>query len=107
MKRVYNYLGLAQRAGRVVSGEQALEVTLAKRRVFLMLIASDASSNTYNKFKSLAQKHDVEYFVFGEKERLGHAIGKSPRAVVGVIDRNFANVIGKEIVGSVLEKNKE
>lgn len=107
MNKIYNYLGLAQRAGRVVSGEQALSGSLARKRVFLVLIAIDASSNTCSKFKSLTRKHGVKHLVFGEKALLGHAIGKSPRAVIGVLDRNFANVIQTQIEGSVQENNKE
>ncbi len=107
MNKVYNYLGLAQRAGRVVSGEQAVGGSLTRKKIFLVLIAIDASSNTRSRFISLAQRHGVKYEIFGEKSLLGHAIGKSPRAVVGILDRNFANVIQTQIEGSVQKNNKE
>lgn len=73
-------------------------------KVVLILIASDASSNTHSKFRSLAQNHSVKYYVYGEKDVLGQAIGKSPRAVLGITDRNFANVIQAQIRESVQEK---
>ncbi len=73
----------------------------------LVLIAVDASDNTRSRFMSLARRHGAEYEIFGEKSLLGHAIGKSPRAVVGILDRNFANVIQTQIEGSVQENNKE
>lgn len=104
MNKVSNYLGLAQRAGLVVSGEQAVLGGVLRGKVHLLLISTDASANTQSKFKSLAQNHNVNYYVYGEKDVLGLAIGKSPRSVLGVIDRNFANVIQTQIE-SVQEKN--
>lgn len=105
MNKMYSYLGLAQRAGQVVSGEQAVLGGVMRGKVVLILIASDASSNTHSKFRSLAQNHNVKYYVYGEKDILGQTIGKSPRSVLGITDRNFANVIQAQIRESVQEKN--
>lgn len=105
MNKMYSYLGLAQRAGQVVSGEQAVLGGVMRGKVVLVLIATDASANTHSKFRSLAQNHNVKYYVYGKKDVLGHAIGKSPRAVLGVTDSNFANVIQTQIRESVQEKN--
>lgn len=107
MNKIYNFLGLAQRAGKLVSGEQAVQIGIDRRRVLLLLIAADASSNTRRKFESLAANHGVSYIIFGERALLGQFIGKSPRAVVGVLDRGFANVIQVQIRKSVQEKNEE
>ncbi|HBG02661.1 MAG TPA: 50S ribosomal protein L7ae [Firmicutes bacterium] len=107
MSKVYNYLGLARRAGQVVSGEQAVSGAIKRGQVFLVLIASDASSNTHRRFSALAQYHDVCCLVYGEKDRFGHAIGQSPRAVLGVLDRNFAGVIQAHLGESVQQYNEE
>lgn len=104
MNRIYNYLGLAQRAGQVIGGEQAVMIGISRRRVKLLIIAEDASHNTYSKFKSLAQNHSVKCLIYGDKASMGRAIGKSPRAIVGVLDNNFANVIQTHIENSVQEK---
>lgn len=105
MSKVYSYLGLARRAGKVVSGEQAVAGGVKRGQESLVLIAQDASSNTHRKFSSLAQNHNVSCLVYGEKDLYGHAIGQSPRAVLGILDRNFANVIRAHIRESVQEKN--
>lgn len=101
MNKVYSYLGLARRAGQVVSGEHAVVGAVKRGQVVLVLIADDASSNTLRKFSALAQNHNVSYLVFGDKDLYGQAIGQSPRAVLGVLDRNFANVIRAHIKESV------
>lgn len=105
MSNIYNYLGLAKRAGQVVSGEQAVVGAMKRNKVRLILIADDASANTHRKFSALAQNHNIKCFIFGEKVLYGQAIGQSPRAVLGILDHNFANVIRAHVEGSVQEKN--
>ncbi|HHU61867.1 MAG: ribosomal L7Ae/L30e/S12e/Gadd45 family protein [Bacillota bacterium] len=104
MNKIYNYLGLAQRAGQIVSGEQAVLIGVNRRKIKLLLIAEDASKNTFNKFKSLAHNHNIKYLIYGDKASIGQAIGKSPRTVLGILDNNFANVIQTRILESVQEK---
>ncbi|HKM43800.1 MAG TPA: ribosomal L7Ae/L30e/S12e/Gadd45 family protein [Limnochordia bacterium] len=105
MSKVYSYLGLARRAGKIVSGEQAVIGGVKRGQVCLVLVAQDASSNTYRKFSALAKNHNVRCLLFGEKDLLGQALGQSPRSILGVVDRNFANVIQAQIKESVQEKN--
>lgn len=105
MNKVYNYLGLATRAGQVVSGEHAVVAGVKRGKVVLVLISEDASANTDRKFRALAQNHNVKVIVYGQKSFYGQAIGKSPRAVVGISDLNFANVIQASIRESVRENN--
>ncbi|NLL48376.1 MAG: 50S ribosomal protein L7ae [Firmicutes bacterium] len=97
MNKVYSYLGLARRAGKVVSGEQAVVGAVKRGQVRLVLISQDASSNTYRKFSALAQNHNVRYVIYGEKDLYGQALGQSSRSIVGVLDRNFADVIQAHI----------
>ncbi|NLJ75550.1 MAG: 50S ribosomal protein L7ae [Firmicutes bacterium] len=105
MNKVYSFLGFAQRAGKLVSGEQAVEGGVRRGRMFLIVIASDASDNTRTKFVSLAHNYNVKCHIYGTKDQLGLAIGKSQRAVIGIADRNFANVIQTHINESVHENN--
>lgn len=101
MNKVYNYLGLATRAGQIVSGEHAVIAGVKRGKVVLMLISEDASANTDRKFRALAQNHKVKVIIYGKKNLFGQAIGKSPRAVMGISDLNFANVIQASIKESV------
>lgn len=105
MPKIYSYLGLATRAGQVVSGEQAVVGAVRRGKVHLILISEDASANTYRKFHALARNNNVKVIVYGEKHLFGQAIGKSPRAVVGISDPNFANVIQESVRESVRENN--
>ncbi|MEM5770693.1 MAG: ribosomal L7Ae/L30e/S12e/Gadd45 family protein, partial [Bacillota bacterium] len=44
--QVRNLLGLAQRAGKLLSGEGTVESALRRGKVKLLIIAEDASANT-------------------------------------------------------------
>lgn len=105
MNKVYSYLGLATRAGQVVSGEHAVIAGVKRGDVVLLIISKDASANTERKFYALARNNEVTVIVYGKKHLFGQAMGKSPRAVVGISDPNFANVIQASIEESVRENN--
>ncbi|KKM11798.1 hypothetical protein SY88_06300 [Clostridiales bacterium PH28_bin88] len=89
-------LGFAQRAGKVISGEVATRIQLSKRRkrrLKLLILAEDTAPEVQRQYMALAQKQGVAMLVAGRKEELGLAIGKSPRAIVGIWDEHFARLI--------------
>ncbi|KUO52281.1 MAG: hypothetical protein APF76_04395 [Desulfitibacter sp. BRH_c19] len=98
---VYNYLGIAQRAGKIVSGENTLLSKGNFNRYMLLVIATDASEAVKKRFVNKAINNKVEYLLFGDKEKLGLSIGKSPRTVLALIDRNLSQKIEELIGGEV------
>ncbi|MDI3540490.1 putative ribosomal protein YlxQ [Koleobacter methoxysyntrophicus] len=93
MKNIYSLLGISQKAGKVVSGETKTEWAVRRGKVNLVIIAADSSENTIKKFITLCQNYNVEYRVFGEKDKIGHSIGKNRRAVIAISDPNLTKVI--------------
>lgn len=89
-------LGLATKAGKVVSGEFMTEQAVRGGKAYLVIVASDASDNTKKNFHDMCLYYKVPIFDYGLKEDLGHAIGKEIRASVAVIDEGFANSIIKK-----------
>ena len=96
--KVYNYLGIAQRAGKIVSGENTLMSKGNFYKYALLIIASDASPTVKKRFFNKAENNNVDYLLFGTKESLGNAIGKSPRTVLALADRNISQKI-MELIG--------
>jgi len=94
---VYNFISLAMKAGKVVSGEQGCEKAVKNRKTSLVIIAEDASSNTEKKFRDACAHNGVSLCVFGEKEKLGRYLGKSMRSVIAVTDENFSGNLIKLI----------
>lgn len=91
--QVKNLIGLAQRAGKLLSGEGTVESALRRGKVKMLIIAEDASANTKKLFINLAAGAQVPVHFCGTKEELGLAIGKSHRAAVALTDINFARGI--------------
>ena len=78
-------LGLAAKAGRVVSGEFATEKAVKAGKARLVLVAGDASDNSRKKFSDMCAYYKVPVYFVGTKEELGGAIGKDYRASLGVM----------------------
>ena len=96
-KKIYSWLGLSMRAGRLVSGEDTTLSEVKKKRTKLVIISEDASNNTKKLFNDKCSYRDIEFVIFGTKAEIGNSIGKSPRAVVGILDENIAKEIKKII----------
>ena len=86
--KIYSLLGLAMRAGKVVSGD---DTTLTEIKKGYVKLADDASNNTKKLFKDKSSFRSIPYVHFSTKLQLGLAIGKAPRAVLGIKDNGFAN----------------
>ncbi|MCM1495440.1 MAG: ribosomal L7Ae/L30e/S12e/Gadd45 family protein [Bacteroides sp.] len=95
--RVFSLLGLATKAGKVVSGEFSTEKAIKSGKAFLVIVAEDASANTKKAFSDSCSYYQVPIAIYGTKETLGHGIGKQMRASVAVIDANFGREIAKKI----------
>lgn len=91
--KIYSLLGLATRAGKIVSGDDSTLLELKRGNVKLVIVAQDSSDNTKKLFKDKSSYRNINYVYFSNKLQLGYAIGKAPRAVLGVKDINFANKI--------------
>jgi ribosomal protein L7Ae-like RNA K-turn-binding protein len=83
-------LGLAMRAGKVVSGEEGVLAAIKSQKAALVIIAENASDGTKKKFTDKSTYRDIPCRIAFEKEVLGHAIGKKTRAVIGIVDPGFA-----------------
>ena len=92
-ERRYSFLGFAQKAGKIVSGENTVEAKIKDKRTCGLIVAADAPEPTKEKMERLAVQRRIPVLFFGEKARLGNAIGKSPRNVVLILDKNFAEQI--------------
>ncbi|MBO8128816.1 MAG: ribosomal L7Ae/L30e/S12e/Gadd45 family protein [Peptococcaceae bacterium] len=102
MKEILKLLGLGQKARSVTSGDEGVRAKLERRKVKLVIIASDAAASTKQDFSIMCRRYGVPYIVAGLKNELGAAIGKSPRAVVALLDKNLADKIRE-----YLEKHSE
>ena len=90
-------LGLAQKAGKIASGDFAVKSALKGGKVKLLIIASDASDNSKKDIYYLAGLYSVKTIEILDREQLGMAIGKAKRTAIAVLDANFANMMSGDI----------
>ncbi|GFI09832.1 putative ribosomal protein YlxQ [Lachnospiraceae bacterium] len=96
--KAYGMIGMAMKAGKVASGEFATEKAVKTGKAALVIVSEAASENTKKKFRNMCDYYQVPIYFFGEKEELGHAIGKEFRASLAVLDDGLAKAIEKNII---------
>ena len=90
-------IGIAAKAGKIVSGEFSTEKAIKEFKAYLVIVAGDASENTKKKFRNSTEFYEVKYIELSNKDELGQCIGKEFRASIAVTDENLANAILKTI----------
>ena len=95
-----SWLGLARRAGALVTGTFATRQALREDRVKLVLLATDASEGSRRKVLGLVEGKGVPCRTVGTRSELGAAVGESPRSAVGVVETSFAEQLLRRVSGS-------
>ncbi len=83
-------LGLANRARKVISGEELVVKEVRQKRAKLVLLSQDASNNTMKKITDKCKFYQVPIITVNNRYQLGQAIGKEARVVVAINDAGFA-----------------
>ena len=93
--RLYALLGLAQKAGKIESGEFCCENAVKSGKVKLMILSAESSDNTRKKFTDMCSWRKIPCMICGDHEHLGRSVGKEFRACVCVTDQGFADAMIK------------
>lgn len=88
-------LGFAQKAGKVVSGDETVRAFLKQKKVKLLLVADDSNEKRQHSWSIEAEKANVPLAILSNKQQMGLAIGMSERIIVGVTDDAFAQAMMK------------
>lgn len=95
--KVLSMLGIAAKSHSVASGEFSTEKAVKEGKAYLVLVAEDASANTKNMFRNMTDFYGVPMYEYGDKETLGHFIGKEFRASLAVTNEGLAHSIEDKI----------
>ncbi len=85
-----SFLGLANRARKVISGEELVVKEIQRKRAKLVILSEDASENTRKKISDKCSFYRVPLYYVDSRHELGGAIGKGARVVVAITDEGFA-----------------
>ena len=86
-------LGLVTRAQKLVSGSDMVIDEIRKGHAYLVILASDAASNTTKQIKDKTTYYKVPLIIKHTKEELSKAISKRDRAVIAILDQGFAKIL--------------
>ncbi len=95
-QKVINLLGLAQRAGKLISGTETILDELKRKRVKAVIMANDIQDNTAEKVNLATKKDNIPLITAFSAAEISHAIGKK-RKVLGLTDVGFAKTLIKKI----------
>ena len=85
-QKILNMIGLAQKAGKVASGEFSTEKAVKTGKAYTVIVADDSSDNTKKMFSNMCTYYKVPIHFFSDKESVGHAMGKEFRASLAILD---------------------
>ncbi|WP_429373103.1 L7Ae/L30e/S12e/Gadd45 family ribosomal protein [Paenibacillus sp. DS2015] len=95
MNKTLSRLGLAMRAGKIVTGDEIVLKTIRSSEAKLVVLAGDASLNTQKKFRDKCGTYKIPLLIGFDRESLGTSIGKPNRVVLAITDQGFAEMISK------------
>ncbi len=94
MDKIFNLIGLATRARKIISGEELMDA-IRKKKVSLVILASDASENTRKRYSDKCSFYGIDLITVDDSFKLNQAIGKANRMAIGINDEGFKNSIMK------------
>ena len=97
-KRLLGYVGLANRAGQIVSGgSMVCDAIRGNQKPGLVLVATDVSDSIGIKIEQLAAVHHITCIRAMGKDDFGAILGKAPRSAIAVRAGGFVAQIRHEI----------
>lgn len=96
-RRILNLIGIARKAGAIVSGSNTVLQELGKPHASLLIVASDAATGTADKILNRAKGNDIPSVRLFDKQMLGSAVGHEERSHLVLTNKQFARNIILEI----------
>lgn len=96
---IFFFLSLAQKAGRLVSGVEAVGKEAARGSIQVIVVSSDIAPSSRAQLEEAAQRAQVAFFVLDcTGEDLGHGIGREVRVAVSVKSGELALGLLEELL---------
>ena len=99
MERILSLLGFAKKAGKLVTGSNAVLRSILYGDAYLVIVTNDAGKSVKDKFKRLCEENDVKFFVFGEEGLFEQATGEKNKVIYSVCEAGFSNKLVQLIEG--------
>lgn len=107
MNKIDSMLGFASKAGQLLLGTASVEAGLKKRKVALVVCATDLSPKTIKNFKYLCDLYQVPFYCYGLRSELGNLVGAPERGIIGIASKQFASSIRQLLEDYFLDRGDE
>ena len=97
MDKILNYLGLARRSRHLIAGTDSTLTALQNNKLYLIVLASDASLATKDKIIKKAYFYNVPVLDIYDAQTISKATGIKNPVVSGIDDAGLAKAI-KDII---------
>lgn len=93
MHKALSRLGLARRAGKLVTGEEGVLKAIRSGQARLVILSADASENTRKKTADKCTSYGIPLLTGFSRQELGGAVGKHEGVMFAITDQGFADMI--------------
>ena len=87
-------LGFAAKAGKIASGEFAVNKAVVSRKAYLIVVDSQASERTKKRWKDASAFYDVKYVEFDDASSI---TGRRAKVVFAITGKEFSDMILNEL----------
>ena len=91
MDKILSLLGFAKKAGKLVTGSNAVLRSILYGESEVVIVTKDAGSSVHEKFSRIYEENEVTFLCMGKQEEFERATGEKNKVIYSVIDAGFAN----------------
>ena len=93
MDKVLTLLGFAKKAGKLVSGANAVQRSILYGKSFLVIIAGDAGDSLKRKFTRLCEENEVKVLIYSSNEELSMMTHEDNKSIYSVENEELAKQV--------------
>lgn len=105
-EKVLRLLGLAQRAGKIITGEEQVINAMQHHKVQIIFVAMDSSEHTKEQFEKKCFYYKIPCSFAFSSDELSQNLGKN-RKIVALCDEGFYETYKKYIKGDKNEGKRD
>ena len=98
MDKVLTLLGFAKKAGKLVSGANAVQRSILYGKSFLVIIAGDAGDSLKRKFTRLCEENEVKVLIYSSNEELSMMTHEDNKSIYSVENEEMAKQVYNLII---------
>lgn len=101
-EKLLGYLGLATKAGKLVTGYNTCLDMIPRGKLKLIILAEDVGEKTKKRFEQKCESYGIEIRTGIDADSMSKACGKRSKGIFGITDKGFAGSII-----ALIDKNRE